>query len=147
MPARQAADPLSTLPTMAGFSCTPCMYAATKQPMPRIMFMTTPAEMMSIRWPTVFFLKLRGSSSASSPSAVVALADHPDVPAERDDPDHVSGLAPLVRAERHGRAEPDAERLDVDVAPLGGEEVAEFVDEDDEPEPEHHLEGLRVEVE
>ena len=45
------------------------MYAATKHAMPRMTFMTTPAEMMSIRWPTVFLRKLRGSSSASSPSA------------------------------------------------------------------------------
>ena len=41
----------------------------------------------------------------------------------------------LYEQNGHGRAEADAEGLDVDVAPLGGEEVAELVDEDDEPRP------------
>ena len=69
MPAFHAAVPDPTHPTVPGCSCTPCRYAATKHPMPRITFMITPAEMITIRWRTGLFLKLRGSFSPSSSSA------------------------------------------------------------------------------
>ena len=44
-------------------------YATMKQMHPRIRFMTTPAEMITIRCQTGLFLNDRGSSSASSVSA------------------------------------------------------------------------------
>jgi len=45
---------------------------------------------------------LEGDARALLVVGPVALADHAHVPAERDDPEHVRGLAPLVRAERDG---------------------------------------------
>ena len=99
--------------------------------------MMTPAEMMSMRWPTVLFLNERGSSSSSSASG--PLADHLDVAAQREHADLVGRLAALEAATGQGRAEADAEGLHVDVAPLGGQEVAQLVDEDDEAEAEDDL--------
>ena len=123
--------------TPAGAVLARALKTTTKQMTARMTFMMTPAEMMSIRWPTVLFLNERGSSSlpslASSPSPSPTILH---VAAERERAELVGRLAPLELAAGHGRAEADAERLDVDVAPLGGEEVAELVDEDDEAEAE-----------
>src|SRR5262249_45059274 len=43
---------------------------------------------------------------------------------------------------RHRRTKADGEGADVNIAPLRREEVAQFVNEDDEAQPEHDLERV-----
>src|SRR5262249_20982320 len=62
------------------------------------------------------------------------------VAAEWNPTNLVSGLAPLGGTEaEEGRAEADAKRLHVHVAPFGGDEVTEFVDEDDQAKADDDL--------
>ena len=54
MPACHAAPPAITPPTTVGFCFTPKRKATTAKTRAKIMFMITPAEMMAIRWGTLF---------------------------------------------------------------------------------------------
>ena len=80
-----------------------------------------------------------GANKGGSLTDTIDLADHLDVAAQRDHGELVGRLAPLEAAAGQGRAEADAERLHVDVAPLGHEEVAQLVEENDEAQPDADL--------
>ena len=96
-----------------------------------------------MRWPTD--LVAIGAWIVFVPSAgfvAVHLADHLHVAAQRQDRELVRGFAPPEPAAREGRAEADAEGRDVDVAPLGGEEMAQLVNEDDERQAQRRLDDV-----
>src|SRR6185437_1192569 len=68
-----------------------------------------------------------------------ALADHVDVTAQRQNGDLVGRFAALETTTGQGGTEADAEGLHMHIAPLGGQEMAQFVDEDNEAESEADL--------
>jgi hypothetical protein len=95
------------------------------------MFMATPAVGIVIR------VVLAAPGGRLAPTLqegrlLVESGRHPDVPAQRKRGEHVLRLPPASPPER--RPESDGETGRVDPDRLRGQEVAEFVDEDDEPE-------------
>ena len=102
--------------------------------------MTTPAEMMSMRWPTVLFLNERGSSSSSSPSPPSPTMLH--VAAERAGWRSCKSFRPCWKLQP-GRAgpKPMLKVLTWTSHHLAVGEMAQFVDEDDEAEAEGDEDG------
>ena len=72
----------------------------------------------------------------SGGSLAGVFAGHLHVAPERDDADLVDRLPDLFLDQ--GRAEAEAERLDLHVGPLGDQEMAEFVHEDDDANARDH---------
>ena len=101
--------------------------------------MITPAEMIAIRAPTDL-LRIGPGVGRLARLVLGPLAEHLDEPAQRDRRQDVFGLAAAEPEER--RAEADRELLDLHAVPLGQEEVAQLVDEDDEPEAEGDLQDV-----
>ncbi len=76
------------------------------------------------------------------PGRVVLLAEHLHVPAQRQDADAVLGFAPTELAElQPGNVEAQVELLALHAAELGHDKVAQFVNEDDEPQADRDHEN------
>ena len=101
--------------------------------------MITPAEMIAIRAPTDLFGIGPGVGRLAR-LLVGPLAQHLDEAAQRDRRQDVFGLAPAEAEER--RPEADRELLDLDAVPLGQQEVAQLVDEDDEAQAQGDLDDV-----
>src|SRR5436305_127613 len=61
---------------------------------------------------------------------VVNLAKHLDVAADGEPGQAVAGIAPFETEAGNKRPDAQGEGLDLDAAPLGGKEVAQFMNED-----------------
>jgi len=99
-----------------------------------------------MRWPTVLFRLI-----VEGPRVLLYfllglftgfLAEHFHVTAEGKDSQLVLRFAALEAAAWNGRPKADAERLHVHVAPLGGQEMTELMDEDDEAQSENDQEDV-----
>jgi hypothetical protein len=64
--------------------------------------------------------------------ALGPFAHHVHITAQRQNADHVGGFAEGELAPGHRGAKANRERLDLHIAPLGGQEMAQLVDEDKE---------------
>jgi len=109
------------------------MYTPTKQTAAMIKFITTPAEMINIRLPTLLSCMTAGHPPLPR---IVAFAKHLDVTAKRNQA-ILYVVSPRLKEQMPNAAgRSDAEGLDV-TSHAWPREMAEFVDED------HHAEAER----
>ena len=134
----------TTRPTVVtGIDLPPVLAGETlKTSQANTAFMVTPARITTMRFHTGFASNIRsGGTGASAPPAlergcpdVLLAARHLHVPAEREPADGVLGFSSPEGQPRHRRAQAEGEAVDVDPGPLGGDEVARLVDEDQHAE-------------